>query len=117
MSKEINMDKIKQFTKEINGIVYTAQFMGLRNALKAEKLYTDERTGRVDKEKLYDYILDNVIISPPGLDIDKFDDLTELDEVAAFGVQVLRNRFRPQDSEDGRGESGAESETATRSKK
>lgn len=117
MAKEINMDQIKQYPKEINGTVYTAQFMGVRAALRAEKQYTDERTGRVDKEKLYDYIFDNVIVSPPGLSIESFDDMTEIDEVVAFGVQVLRNRFRPQDSEDGSGESGAESGTKGRSKK
>ena len=104
MVKEINMDQIKQYTKEINGTAYTAQFMGLRTALQAEKQYTDER-GRVDKEKLYDYIFDNIIVSPPGLGIESFDDLTELDEVAAFGVQVLRNRFQPPDESGVKGRS------------
>lgn len=96
---------VKQFKKTINGTEYTAQFYGLREALNAEKQYTDERTGRVDKIKLFDYIFDNVIVSPPGLSIDSFEDLDELDEVAAFGVQVLRNKFRPENESGAKGRS------------
>lgn len=96
---------VKQFKNTINGVEYTAQYHGLRNALEAEKVYTDGRTGRVDKIKLYDYIFENVIVSPSGLSIESFTDLTELDEVAMFGVQVLRNRFQPTDERGTKGRS------------
>lgn len=86
----------KLFTKKIGEVEYTAQFHGLRTALEAERIYINERTGRPDKIKLYDYVLSNVIVSPPGLEIESFEDLDLLDEVAAFGVQVLRNKFRPE---------------------
>lgn len=105
MAKEINIDKVKQYTETINGVAYTAQFYGCRVALEAEKVYTDERTGRVDKIKLYDYLFENVIVSPSGLSIDSFDDLDELDEVAAFAIKVLRNRFRPKNESGDKGRS------------
>lgn len=101
MAKEINMEKIKQYKKEIKGTEYTAQFMGVRAAVRAKKEYTDAYTGRIDTEKLYDYVFNNVIISPPGLDMDDFDSVSDADAVAAFGVEVLNGRFQPEKDEDG----------------
>lgn len=87
---------IKSFTKEINGKKYTAQFYGLRAAMKASKLVRDNENPRiVDMEKLADYILSNVIVEPSGLTIEDFDDFETLDQVVAFGQSVLNNRFRP----------------------
>lgn len=90
-----------QHKKEINGVVYTAQFNTLREAIKAKKIYQDSVTGRIDTEKLYDYIFQNVIVDPPGLTIEDFDDLDELSEVALFGTQVLNNRFRETGTDKG----------------
>ena len=105
MAKEINMEKIKQYTKEIKGVKYTAQFMGVRAAVQSKKQYTDAFTGRVDTEKLYDYIFDNVIVSPPGLDMDDFDSVSDADAVVAFGVEVLNGRFQPDDESGVKGRS------------
>lgn len=91
--------KQKQFKETINGVEYTAQFYGIREALRAEKAYTDAITGKVDKEKLYDYICQNVIVDPPNLTIEDFDDFETLDEVMTFGVKALRNKFRPKSDE------------------
>jgi hypothetical protein len=91
--------KQKQFKETINGVEYTAQFYGIREALRAEKIYTDPINGKVDKEKLYDYICQNVIVDPPNLTIEDFDDFEILDEVMAFGVKALRNKFRTKSDE------------------
>ena len=101
-------DNFKQHKKEINGTVYTAQFNNLRETIRSKKIYTDPVTGRMDTEKLYDYLFQNVIVDPPGLKIEDFDDLDELSEVALFGLQVLNNRFR---------ESGTNERTAERTSK
>lgn len=79
---------IKQFTKEINGVTYKAQFTGLRNAMRGQK-----QCGG-DSEKTADYVLKNVIYDPPGLTIENFDSFDELNPVVSFGIKVMNGNFR-----------------------
>lgn len=95
-----------QYKKEINGVTYTAQFNTLRETLRAKKAYCDSR-GNVDTELLADYLFKNVIVDPPGLTIEHFDDLDELNAVTLFATQVLHNRFRQSEPDEGTVETGS----------
>lgn len=65
-----NTSKIYTATKEINGTTYRAQFNGVREAVRATQQYKDEMS-------LDEYLLSNVIVEPPGLQMDDFEDLFE----------------------------------------
>lgn len=95
------MIKVKSYkvTKEINGTNYTAQFAGSGMGLRAKDASNDEN-GNVLTEKLAQYILDNVITEPKGLDVDSFDSLEELNEVTAFGSDVMSGKLKPEDGEE-----------------
>lgn len=89
------MAKPRQEKKEINGVVYTAQFNGLRAGIVATRETRDSQFPRMtDQEKLCDYVLKNVIVSPPGLTIDSFETHEELNAVVNWGTAVLYDRFR-----------------------
>ena len=96
------MDANKRLHKKtINGKEYTAQYYGQRAAMKMRRECRDDKfANRQDEEKVADYILRNVIVDPPGLEIESFDDYDELTDVVTFGLMVLNNRFQ-QDNETG----------------
>lgn len=96
----------KIFKKKIGEVEYTAQFYGLREAMKAHKACRDDKYPSMqDSEKLADYVLANVIVDPPGLTIESFDDFDILNGVVAFGTKVLNNKFRPEDEAGTKGRS------------
>lgn len=74
--------------KEINGVVYEAQFNGLSAYLKA----MDE--GQVSNEKMYRVFLKDFITEPANLEPDSFDDIDTLAEVFNFAQKVAQGRFR-----------------------
>lgn len=82
-----NTNKIYTVTKEINGVTYRAQFNGVREAVRATQQYKDELS-------LDEYLLANVIVEPPGLQLDDFDDLMEFRQVINFAASVMAGRFR-----------------------
>lgn len=90
-------NKFYQAKKTINGVEYTAQFNGLSSALKAmDETYIDG-TGNHSQVKLAKYILENIIVEPNGLGVDDFADMEELNDVIAFGREVMMGKFRPKD--------------------
>lgn len=93
------MAKNYKVTKEINGKMYEAQFVGCSVALKA----TDEckdKDGNLSNYKTAQYILDNVITEPRGLTVDDFDTVEELSEVTGFGGDVMSGKLKPEDKEE-----------------
>ena len=84
---EKNTNKTYTTTKEINGVTYRAQFNGVREAVRATQQYKDEMS-------LDEYLLSNVIVDPPGLQMDDFDDLFEFRQVINFAASVMSGRFR-----------------------
>lgn len=83
-----NTNKIHTATKEINGTKYIAQYNGNREAVRALQLY-----GK-DEIKLAEYLLENVVVEPPHLDLDDFEDLQEYRSVINFAIGVMSGRFR-----------------------
>lgn len=87
-------NKFYQRTKQINGKNYAAQFNGLSASLKAiDESYIDD-SSNISIEKLSKYIFENVIIDPPHLTADDFDDMDEFNEVVKFGREVMQGKFR-----------------------
>ncbi len=84
--------------KEINGTTYKAQFNGLSNALKAVDSSYIDGSNNTSVEKLTKYIFDNVIVEPAHLTPDDFDDMTALNEVVAFGREVMQGDLKPEES-------------------
>lgn len=80
--------------KKINGVEYEAQFSGLSTALRAQDETYIDGTSTPSAEKYNKYILDNIIVSPPGLTPDSFDDIDELNAVVEFGRDVMGGKFR-----------------------
>lgn len=101
-----NADKTYTATKEINGVTYRAQFNGVREAVRAKKEYGS------DELKLAEYLLENVIVDPPHLSIDDFDDLLEYQKVTNFAASVMTGRFRDEQNE-GRAEASSEKQLAS----
>ena len=82
--------------KEINGVEYTAQFNGLSESLAAiDRTYIDGTT-TTSVVKMAEYILQNVIVEPK-LTVDDFDDMETLNDVVAFGRDVMQGKFRNKD--------------------
>lgn len=107
---EKNTNKSYTTTKEINGVTYRAQFNGVREAVRATQQYKDEMS-------LDEYLLSNVIVDPPGLQMDDFDDLFEFRQVINFAASVMSGRFRgetePEADQDSSGKKLAVVETGT----
>ncbi len=101
---EKNKNKSYTATKEINGVTYRAQFNGVREAVRATQQYKDEMS-------LDDYLLSNVIVDPPGLQMDDFDDLFEFRQVINFAASVMSGRFRGE-TELGAGQGSSEKKLA-----
>lgn len=93
-----NTSKIYTATKEINGTTYRAQFNGVREAVRATQQYKDEMS-------LDEYLLSNVIVEPPGLKMDDFEDLFEFRQVINFAANVMSGRFRGEEKSGGTEES------------
>lgn len=92
------MANSKFYTKKktINGVEYTAQFNGLSESLAAiDKTYIDGTT-TTSVVKMADYILQNVIVDPK-VTVDDFDDMETLNDVVAFGRDVMQGKFRNKD--------------------
>lgn len=87
-----------QVTKEIEGKTYTAQFNGIGAALKARDAWREDGTDVASNEKMADYLLKNVIIDPANLTPDDFETWAGLNEVLAWGIQVMNGEFRPDTS-------------------
>lgn len=87
--------KFYTVNKTINGKEYVAQFGGLSSALRGiDQSYVSENSSNTSIEKLSNYIFEHVIVEPKGLEIDDFDDMDELNEVVAFGRDVMQGKFR-----------------------
>lgn len=80
--------------KVIDGVEYTAQFNGNRAARRAVDSCYIDGSSNISIEKLTDYLLENVIVEPKGLDMDDFDDAKTLDKVTAFAREVMEGTFR-----------------------
>lgn len=94
------MKKFEQIKKTINDVEYTAQFNGLAAALKAiDECYVDG-TSNISTFKLTEYVFKNVIIDPK-VSIDDFEDADTLNEVVAFGREVMQGTFRKEENEVG----------------
>lgn len=90
--------QFEKVTEEINGVKYTAQYYGLRQAMRAAKVYTNPETGKPDPEKLADYVFENVIVEPSGLSIESFSTFAELNPVVLFAQRVLDGNFRREEN-------------------
>lgn len=91
--------KLYQVKKTINGTEFIAQYNGLRAALQMQDSTNMDGSGITSNEKLTDYILKNVIVSPPNLtpDDDVFPDMHTLNEVVIWGTGVANGKF-PEDA-------------------
>lgn len=94
-------NKFYSVTKKINGKEYTAQFNGLSFALRAVDNSYIDGSSNTSVEKMTNYILKNVIVEPANIDIDDFDSTEELNEVVAFGRDVMQGKFRDQANKNG----------------
>ena len=72
---------------------YTAQFNGLAAAIQAVDNSYIDGTQNTSIEKMTNYILNNVIVSPK-MTIDDFETMEELNEVIRFGRSVMEGKFR-----------------------
>lgn len=80
--------------KEINGQEYTAQFNGISAALDAlDGSYIDDSKVTSTK-KLSKYVFEHVIVDPPKLTADDFEDMETFNEVVKFGIDVMQGKFR-----------------------
>ena len=84
--------------KDINGKEYIAQFNGISEAVKALDEWRKDNEN-ISISKMSEYILEHVIVEPKGLTMDDFDSMDELNEVVAFGREVLQGNFREQANE------------------
>ncbi len=82
--------------KTIGGVNYKAQFTGLSHKYKMNAKSKVAVSGLVDvdEEKMVSFLLTEVIVDPPGLTIDSFEDADTLDEVIKFAADVMNGRFR-----------------------
>lgn len=81
--------------KKIKGKEYTAQFNGVSQALRAVDDTYIPGSKNTSLEKLTEYVLTNVIVNPPNLTADDFDDVDELNAVVGWGTDVMNGKFRP----------------------
>jgi len=81
-------------TKTINNKEYKAQYSGLSVATKmVDECYVDG-TSNLSVTKVAEYVFKYGIVEPKGLTIDDFETMDELNEVVAFGRDVLQGKFR-----------------------
>ena len=83
-----------QVTKEIREKEYTAQYSGLSLATRmVDECYVDG-TNNLSITKIAEFVFKYGIVEPKNLHIDDFDDIDELNEVVAFGRDVIQGKFR-----------------------
>ena len=83
-----NTDHTYTATKEIQGTTYRAQFNGVREYVRATEMC------KGDELKMDEYLLSNVIVEPPGMKLDDFENVDEYRAVIRFAVSVMLGRFR-----------------------
>lgn len=83
-----------QITKEIRGKNYTAQYAGIRVAMRMIDETYIEGSKNTSMEKLAEFVFEHGIVEPKGLSIDDFDNMEELNEVVSFGSDVIQAKFR-----------------------
>lgn len=83
-----NTDHTYTATKTIQGTTYRAQFNGVREYVRATSMYGN------DELKLDEYLLANVIVEPPGVKLDDFENVDEYRAVIRFATSVMLGRFR-----------------------
>lgn len=94
------MKNFTQVKKTIKGTEYTAQFNGFRARYRTvDNTYIDG-TQITSTEKMADYLLENVLVSPK-MTIDDFEDGEELDQVIGFLGDVNNGSFREETDEEG----------------
>lgn len=98
--------KFYQVKRTIGGVEYTAQFNGLSSALKMVDNSYLPGSSNVGSVALYSEVLENVIVDPPGLDIDSFEDADTLLEVIKFGNEVAQGKFRDKKEKDAKQATG-----------
>ncbi len=92
------MKKFTQVKKTIKGTEYTAQFNGFANMYKTiDSTYIDG-TQTTSMEKMANYLLENVLVSPKKT-MDDFEDREELDAVIGFLGDVNSGSFREETDE------------------
>lgn len=85
--------------KEINGVIYTAQFNGVSAAFEAlDNSYIDN-SSNISLKKLSEYLFKNVIVQPKGVTCDDFDSTDDANEVIAFARDVMQGNLKPEDEE------------------
>ena len=90
------MTNFYQVTKKINGVEYTAQFNGISAALAAVDNSYIDGTNNTSLTKLSKYLLDNVIVSPSGLNADDFASMDDFNEVISFAREVMQGSLKPE---------------------
>lgn len=95
-----NTDHTYTATKEIRGTTYRAQFNGVREYVLATEMC------KGDELKMDEYLLSNVIVEPPGLKLDDFENVDEYRAVIRFAASVMLGRFRNESKSIGDSGSG-----------
>ena len=95
------MKQFQTVTKEINGKKYTAQFNGIGAALRATDMSYIDGSSNMSMEKMTEYLLENVIVEPKGLEPDSFESMDEFNKVIAFATKVMRGDFREEKNKNG----------------
>lgn len=101
MAAKNSKDKFYQRKKTIDGVEYTAQYSGASLGMRmADECRIDNDHSNMSLVKLSKFVLEHAIVDPPHLTIEDFDDkgIDVLNEVVAFGTEVLMGRFREEDT-------------------
>lgn len=93
------MKKFTQVKKTIKGTEYIAQFNGFANMYKTIDSTYIEGTQTTSMEKMANYLLENVLVSPKKT-MDDFEDREELDAVIGFLGDVNNGSFREETDEE-----------------
>lgn len=81
-------DKKKQFKQKVvkvNGVEYTLQKMPVKQALDIRAEMIDMSTGEVDMAKMYDAMIEHVIVNPK-VSYDDFEEVWEVDELVEAAI-------------------------------
>lgn len=82
--------KTKEFTSSVTGRKYTFQRVKPMQWLDLMDSVEDG-DGR-NRRKLYDMVLTNVVVQPPSMSLNDFDDFAEVDEVVTAATKFQRNK-------------------------
>jgi hypothetical protein len=82
-------------SREINGVKYTARYLGIKYAFRVQEECSIEGTEQLNIELLAQRLFDEVIVEPKGLKIEDFDEynqpLNALLAVIDFAKDVMIN--------------------------